>query len=121
MELGCVRRGAEARSGRIDEAWGTLTWLASGAIGNSEHLTVGRVRIRSGASNPRHYHDGCEEILHLLAGRLEHAVGGESVRLEPGDTLVVPRGVPHAARNVSDVDAEMVVVYDSGSRDFHPA
>jgi quercetin dioxygenase-like cupin family protein len=121
MKKGMVRRGLEARGGRIDEAWGTLTWLAGSAIGNSERLTVGRVSIRSGASNPRHYHGDCEEILHLLTGRLAHAVGEESVRLDPGDTLVVPRGITHGARNVSEVDAEMIVVYDTGRRDFHPA
>ena len=116
-----VRRAGEARKQRIDEAWGSLTWLASGAVGNTDRLTVGRVVIKPGASNPRHYHAACEEILTLLSGRLEHAIGDETVTLDPGDTIVIPRGVPHGARNISNGDADMVVCYDTGTRDFHPA
>ncbi len=116
-----VRRAAEADRDRVDEAWGSLTWLASSAVGNTDRLTVGRVVIKPGASNPRHYHAGCEEILTLLAGRLEHGLGDETVTLDPGDTLVIPRGVAHAARNISAADAIMLVFYDSGRRDFHPA
>lgn len=110
-----------ARAAAVQESWGTLTWLASSAIGNSATQTVGRVVIHPGASNPRHYHATCEEILTLFTGRLEHGIGSGTVTLEPGDTLVIPRGVPHSARNVSAVDAEMVVAYDTGTRDFHPA
>jgi quercetin dioxygenase-like cupin family protein len=116
-----VMRAGEAQKHRIDETWGSLTWLASSALGNTDRLTVGRVVIKPGASNPRHYHAACEEVLTLLTGRLEHAVGGETVTLDPGDTIVIPRGVPHSARNVSHVEADMVVAYDTGRRDFHPA
>ncbi len=116
-----VRRAGDARKQRIDEAWGSLTWLASSVVGNTDCLTVGRVVIKPGASNPRHYHASCEEILTLLSGRLEHAIGDETVTLDPGDTIVIPRGVPHSARNISKVDADMVVCYDTGRRDFHPA
>ncbi len=116
-----VRRAADAGRKRVDEAWGSLTWLASASIGNTDRLTVGRVVIRPGASNPRHYHATCEEVLTLLAGRLEHAIGDEVVTLDPGDTIVIPRGVEHSARNISTVDADMVVCYDTGRRDFHPA
>jgi len=121
MREASVRRAGEARSARVDEAWGSLTWLASSAVGNTDRLTVGRVVIKPGKSNPRHYHASCDEVLTLLTGRLEHGLGDESVSVEPGDTLVIPRGLPHSARNVAGVDAEMIVVYDTGSRDFHPA
>jgi quercetin dioxygenase-like cupin family protein len=114
-------RAAQAGAARTDEPWGSLTWVASSAIGNTDRLTVGRVVIKTGAHNPRHYHAGCEEVLTLLTGRLEHSIGDNLVTLEPGDTLVIPRGVPHNARALPGVDAEMIVVYDTGKRDFHPA
>ena len=121
MRQGSMRSAAEARAAAVEESWGSLTWLASSAIGNSDRQTIGRVVIRPGASNPRHYHATCEEILTLLTGRLEHGIGDEMVVLQPGDTLVIPRGVPHNARNVAQVDAEMLVTYDTGKRDFHLA
>ena len=110
--------GDEAAQQRVDQPWGSLTWLASKAIAGCEGVTVGRVAIRAGANNPPHSHSNCEEVLHLLAGRLEHWMGDEAVILEPGDTLAVAAGVPHHARSIGDVDADMIVAYSAGQRDF---
>jgi mannose-6-phosphate isomerase-like protein (cupin superfamily) len=105
---------------RIDEDWGSLTWLASRSMGNSPGLTFGRVVIRRGKANPRHSHPNCDEVLYLLAGRLEHSLGSDKVMMEAGDTLVVPAGCAHNALSVGDVDADMIVAYSSGERQFRP-
>ena len=115
-----VRRAAEADAARIVEPWGSLTWLASQPIGNAAGLTLGRVVIKPGMSNPRHTHPNCEEALYLLRGRLEHTLGGRAVVLEAGDTLIADAGVPHNATNIGDEDADMIVVYSSGDRQFNP-
>ena len=114
-----VRVAAAAAAARIDEDWGSLTWLASQKLGNAEGLTLGRVVIKAGKSNPRHSHSTCEEVLYLLGGRIEHTVGDASVVLEAGDTLTVGPNVVHNAVNIGDEDADMIVVYSSGNRDFH--
>jgi quercetin dioxygenase-like cupin family protein len=115
-----VRTASEADHKRIDEDWGSLNWLASARIGNAEGVTVGRVIIQAGQSNPRHSHTTCEEVLYLLSGRLEHYVGDESVVLEAGDTLTVDPTIPHYAINIGEEDADMIVAYSSGERDFRP-
>jgi quercetin dioxygenase-like cupin family protein len=109
---------AESSAGRSNQSWGNLLWLASSEINNAENVTLGRVTILSGQSNPRHCHENCEEILYLLSGRLEHTVGSDSVRLEPGDTLSISAGVYHNATCIGDEDAEMIVAYSTGVRDF---
>jgi quercetin dioxygenase-like cupin family protein len=114
-----VRKAAEAEAARIAEEWGSLNWLANAEIGNAEGVTVGRVTIRPGQANPRHSHSTCEEVLYLLSGRLAHRIGNASVILEAGDTLTVPANVAHYAANVGDEDADMIVAYSSGERDFH--
>ena len=111
-----VRKAGDADSSRIDESWGSLTWLAGERVGNAGGITVGRVIIRKGQSNPRHSHLNCEEVLYLLRGKLEHTVGDEKVILEPGDTLVVKAGVNHNAVSIGDEDADMIVAYSSGDR-----
>ena len=113
-----VRSATEAEGGRIVEDWGSLTWLAGGKIGNAEGLTVGRVIIRKGMSNPKHSHPNCEEALYLLRGRLEHTLGDETVVLAAGDTIVLNAGVPHNARSIGEEDADMIVAYSSGVRGF---
>lgn len=110
-----TRTDSEART--IKEDWGTLTWLASQELTQSD-VTVGRVVIKPGKSNPRHAHDSCEEVLYLLRGNLRHSLGHEAVDMAPGDTLVAPPGVMHNAVNVGHTDADMIVVYSSGRRDF---
>ena len=119
MKTGIMRR-AEAEKGTITESWGSLSWLASRKAGNAEGITLGRVVIRAGMANPRHRHMSGEEVLHLLSGRLEHSLGGEKVVLEAGDTLVIPAGVVHNATSTGGGDAEMVVAYPTGTRDFEP-
>ncbi len=114
-----VRAASEADAHRIVEDWGSLNWLASAQIGNAEGVTVGRVIIKPGRSNPRHRHSTCEEVLYLLSGRLQHWVGDVSVILEAGDTLTVPAYTAHYAVNIGGEDADMIVAYSSGQRDFH--
>ena len=113
-----VLTAAESESTYIKEPWGSLRWLASAPIGNAEGVTVGHVIIHPGQANPRHSHTTCEEVLYLLRGRLRHSMGDESVILEAGDTLTVAAHVVHHAVNVGEEDAEMIVAYSSGVRDF---
>ena len=102
-----------------DEEWGTLTWFAGAVVGNAHGLTLGRVTIKAGKANPRHYHTTFEEALTLLTGRIEHTMGDARAIMEPGVTLVVPAGIPHNATCLADADAEMMVAYSSADRDFH--
>lgn len=116
--MGCeFKAKSESDARTIAEGWGTLTWLANAKLTGSE-LTLGRVVIKAGQSNPRHCHDGCEEVLYLLRGQLHHTFGDESVEMKAGDTLTIPQGVMHNATNTGEVDADMIVAYSSGTRDF---
>ena len=60
---------------KIEFDWGEINWIASGSLGNAEQMTFGKVVIKAGRANPVHWHPDCEEILHLLAGRLAHDIG----------------------------------------------
>lgn len=113
-----IRTAADSQAQRIVEDWGSLTWLASEKLTGSPDLTVGRVIIKPSKSNPKHTHANCEEVLYLLQGELEHAVGAETILLKAGDTLSVPAGIAHNAINTGSEDAEMIVVYSSGRREF---
>ncbi len=116
--MSSVQTKQDTDSQTIVESWGSLTWLASKELTGSD-ITVGRVVIKQGRSNPRHRHDTCEEVLYLTRGALDHALDDQVVHLEVGDTLIVPAGVAHNAESVGDCDAEMIVVYSTGSRDFY--
>ena len=108
----------EAAQARVEAGWGHLTWLASAQTGNAQGLTLGRVVIKAGQSNPRHCHRNCEEVLYLLSGQLQHTVGDDTVTLNPGDSLSIPVGMFHNALSSGDEDADMIVAYSEAERDF---
>jgi quercetin dioxygenase-like cupin family protein len=101
----------------IDAPWGKLTWLASRKLGNSTTMTFGRVIIPANQTNPRHRHPNCDEILHLLSGRIEHSLADKKFTLEPHDTISIPAGQWHNARALDGVDAEMVICFSSADRE----
>lgn len=100
----------------LETSWGHLVWTASRRIGNSQSMSFGRVVIRAGEANPRHRHPNCDEILHLLSGRLEHSLAGAKIIMEAGDTIAIPQGAWHQARAIGDEDAELVICFSSAER-----
>jgi mannose-6-phosphate isomerase-like protein (cupin superfamily) len=106
-------------STHVDQEWGDLTWFAGAPLGNSDTLTVGRCVIKPGGANPLHSHPNCDEVLVLLSGRIAHTVeGGAEVEMGPGDTITIPRRLPHRARNIGGTDAVMFIAFDSAHREF---
>jgi quercetin dioxygenase-like cupin family protein len=97
-------------------SWGRLEWMVSGPMGNSETMTVGRCYIDPGQANPRHHHPECDEVLHVLEGTIEHSADDQLVRMGPGDTISIPQGVVHNARNVGDTQAVFVIAFSSANR-----
>jgi quercetin dioxygenase-like cupin family protein len=60
---------------------------------------------------PPHSHPG-EEIAYVIEGLLEYRVEGKpTVTLKPGDTLFIPAGAIHAARNVGSGNAAELATY----------
>ena len=113
-----ILRGVASIGAGATQEWGLLSLFANADTMGLETMTLGRVAIKAGRSNPLHLHPDCTEVLILLEGRLEHVVGHETVSLEAGDVLAVPAGVAHRAQSVGDGDAHMIVAYTSGRRGY---
>lgn len=98
------------------QAWGRLEWMVSQAIGNSDVLTVGRCHIDPGQQNPPHHHPNCDEVLHVVHGTIVHRVGDERFEMSAGDTVSIPAGTVHNARNVGADPAMFVITFSSAER-----
>ena len=114
VENKALCRAADAQI--LENPWGQIAWTASRQVGNSETMTFGRTTIRAGQENPRHRHPNCDEILHVLSGRLEHLLDGQWLVMEPGDTISIPQGSWHQARALGGQDAEVVICFSSADR-----
>lgn len=77
--------------------------------GNREAIQV-RVDFGPHAAFPRHAHLGVE-IAHVLAGTIEYALDGKAVVLNTGESLYIPAGVVHSARNVGAGNAAELATY----------
>lgn len=108
---------ARATEHEIDVTeWGRLEWMISGRLGNSTTMTVGKCYIAPGRQNPRHHHPNCDEVLHVLQGTIEHSADDDRVTMRAGDTISIPQGVVHNARNVGDDEAVFVISFSSADR-----
>lgn len=68
---------------------------------HSEHMTVAYWEIDKGAELPLHSHPN-EQIANVIEGQLELTVDGEVRTLSPGQVVVIPGGVEHAGKGVTD-------------------
>ena len=64
--------------------------------------------------SPLHTHSREDEVSYVLAGRLGAQVGDAVVEARAGDTLVKPRGVPHAFWNAGDNPVRFVELVTPG-------
>ena len=70
-----------------------------------------RVDFEKGAAFGRHSHPG-EEIAYVLEGTLEYEIDGKpTVTLKAGETLFIPAGTIHAARNVGEGKGSELATY----------
>lgn len=70
---------------------------ASTSLESPRSLAIVESRLRRGDWTPVHVHE-TPEAFHVLEGVLAVFAGGEEIELAPGESVVAPRGVPHAVR-----------------------
>ncbi|QRM33890.1 cupin domain-containing protein [Microvirga sp. VF16] len=70
-----------------------------------------RVDINPGVVSVNHSHPG-EEVAYVLEGTLEYQLGGQQpVTLTAGQSLFIPAGVAHTAKNVGTGNASELATY----------
>jgi len=81
-------------------------------------MTLGRCVLLPGQENGEHYHPNCEEILHVLSGRIEHYVEHTGwLEMKEGDTITIHAGVRHQARNCGTTGAHLLICFSSAQRE----
>jgi quercetin dioxygenase-like cupin family protein len=60
---------------------------------------------------PLHIHNEQEEWFYLIAGEVLFQVGDRRVTLKPGDSILGPRGIPHAFAAVGEAPAHMLIAF----------
>jgi len=116
MKKAMLFNASEAVAQEFD--WGKLFWYASGKLGNSYTMTIGKCIIKPGRENPRHRHPNCEEVLHVLSGTIVHYIENDiSYEMGQGDTITIPFGLLHNAKNTGATDAILIIAFSSAARE----
>jgi len=111
-----IRHQPRAKRYYFDVGIGSVC-LSGKATGGAYCLL--EVGLAPGMAVPRHTHTREDEVYFVLAGELEATVGEEIFVLQPGDTLLAPRDVPHQLRNSGTSENHFLLVFSpSGFEEF---
>jgi quercetin dioxygenase-like cupin family protein len=90
--------------------WGTLGWLSNPPNTGASQLTVIDVKLEPGKGHDFHKHPDQEEVILVVAGKVEQWIDREKRLLGPGDSAFIPADVVHASFNMGDAPAKIVAI-----------
>ncbi len=70
--------------------------------------------LSQGRGTPLHIHNSQDEVFYVLEGSYYFQVGDEKLNLSKGDSIFLPRKVPHAWTQVSERGKMTVIVQPAG-------
>ena len=70
-------------------------------------LGINQIRLVHPSGTPVHRHEDEEQAVMIMSGQLDVTIGGEPIRMAPGDVCIVPAGVDH---NFATIEGEVVLI-----------
>ncbi len=90
---------------------GRVDLVAQDSSAPGRQIVQVRVDFAKGAFAPKHVHPG-EEVAFVLEGTLEYQLNDNPpVTLQAGQSLFIPAGARHSARNIGSGDAKELATY----------
>ena len=91
-----------------------LDLKVSGKDTNGELAIFEQTSISQGRGTPLHIHPQQDEVFYVLEGEYYFKVGNEKYRLGVGDSVFMPRNIPHAWTQVSEKGKMTVIFQPAG-------
>ncbi len=86
----------------------------SGSDTNGDLAIFEQTSLSQGKGTPLHLHHAQDEIFYVLEGSYFFQVGDEKFKLANGDSIFMPRKVPHAWTQISETGKMIVVFQPAG-------
>ncbi|MCK0146618.1 cupin domain-containing protein [Arenibacter sp. F26102] len=86
----------------------------SGSDNDNDLAIFEQTSLSQGKGTPLHIHLRQDEIFYVLEGAYYFKVGGETYNLTIGDSIYLPRKVPHAWTQVSEKGKMLVIFQPAG-------
>jgi len=87
----------------VDWRQGVATRMLVSAVTGSAQLCIFEQYCDPGLGAPTHLH-AVEEVLTVVAGTAEIWVGGDKIQAGAGHSVIIPAGMKHGFRNISEND-----------------
>jgi mannose-6-phosphate isomerase-like protein (cupin superfamily) len=104
----------KARTGEIQQPKYAQKWSV---LKQSDHCTLFAADIGAPKGYPLHVHHHHDEVMIVLDGEGEAAVGTEKRKVKQGDVIFVPRGTAHTLRFAGQLLAIDCPTFDTGNPD----
>jgi quercetin dioxygenase-like cupin family protein len=99
VSLACLSGQALAQAPKFDAKGIARTETVRKEFDSTRQAIQVRVDFARGASFPKHSHPGVE-IAYVLSGQIEYEMDGKIIRLKAGESLYIPAGAVHSAKNI---------------------
>jgi quercetin dioxygenase-like cupin family protein len=86
----------------------------SGSDTNGELAIFEQTSLSQGKGTPLHIHHSQDEVFYITEGSYYFQLGEEKFKLSKGDSIFLPRMVPHAWTQVSETGKMTVVLQPAG-------
>jgi quercetin dioxygenase-like cupin family protein len=90
--------------------WGRLGWMSNPPNTGARDLTVIDVALLPGKGHNFHRHPDQEEVIVVLAGKVEQWIDRDKRVLTAGDAAFIPADMVHASFNVGDREAKLLAI-----------
>ena len=91
--------------------WGQVGWLSNPSITGAAQLAIVEADFFPGKGHNFHRHPEQEEVIFVVAGKIEQWIDRDHRILGPGDTAFIPPDVVHASFNVGDGTAKILAIF----------
>jgi len=109
-----VRAGEDRFGAPREFLNGRFTCKVSARDTNGALCIYDTYRFRPGGP-PLHVHFAQDEWFLILEGEFKFQVGNETLVLQAGDSILGPRGVPHAFRSMTETARMMIAFQPAGT------
>jgi len=86
----------------------------SGSDTDGDLAIFEQTSLSQGRGTPLHVHPAQDEIFYVIDGSYQFQVGDETFRLEKGETIFLPRNVPHAWTQLAETGKMIVILQPAG-------
>src|SRR5665213_2142143 len=81
----------------------------------TDSLSVIQERMPPGTSEQLHFHQHAQQLFYILSGTAVFVVDGEKKIVKAGETIHIPKRIPHRIVNNSETDLHFLVISEPKS------